>query len=433
MRAYPAGTIVGGRYEIVALRGRGQQSLLYDARQRSTRQDVVVKVLAVDPDSLEDSRARFEREIRVLSHLTSGHTVRLLDAGENVDGNVFMALERLDGVPLSAVLKRATKRGLPIPAMAVGQLLVPLLRALGEAHQKGLVHRNLLPSHIMLCRAGIDEFNVKVLDYGIVRSVTSTLTRQGAAVGTPAYMSPEQARGEDLDQRTDLYGLGVLLYRCLEGRLPFDDPDVFEVIRAHVLDPIPRMASSRGNVIASKLAALTAQMLSKSPDDRPEDAEAVLREVRGILGRRDPGLDDLRQFVDGLYDASTRPSGQRPALVVQSAPQSSPPGTPPPAPNDDTPAVDHKATRIAKPKAQQGAPNRPRIKQSSDPLAGAFGPTKKLGQHPVEFVDGGEVVAERREQPVAINHRQRLKGLKEAVQWVTDDDPGGTAAGKTKK
>jgi serine/threonine-protein kinase len=219
------GTVIGGRFRIVAILGEGGMGRVYTAEQQmgtSVRKAAVKTLLAQyakDPQVV----ARFMRECGVVSELEHPNTIKVYDFGQTVDGDLYIAMELLGG----ASLEKALESGALAPER-VDKILSQVCGSLQEAHDKGIVHRDLKPANIYLSkRAGEDDY-VKVLDFGIAKRDEKTskheakLTAQGTVLGTPPYMSPEQFRGQELDARSDIYSLGVMSYEMLTGRLPFD-------------------------------------------------------------------------------------------------------------------------------------------------------------------------------------------------------------------
>lgn len=281
----------GGRYEVVRLLGTGGMGSVYLARQTALDRDVALKVIAVPEGGLPpDAVARFEQEMRATARVEHPNTVRLYDSGAAGRG-LYLAMEYLPGRTLREVLDAD---GRFPPARAI-RIAIQVARALTAAHRQRIVHRDLKPENIML----LDQFGepdfVKVLDFGIARFLdaqTAPLTSTGAVIGTPAYMSPEQAQGRLVDETTDLYALGVILYEMLSGRAPLVRGTAMSTLMAQVNDqPVPLAELVPETPPA--LAALIMSLLEKAPDARPASAEAVataLAEITGeSAGARGPG------------------------------------------------------------------------------------------------------------------------------------------------
>jgi serine/threonine-protein kinase len=223
--------------------------------------------------------ARFEREVQMTSQLTSPHTVSVYDYGRTPDGLFYYAMEFLDGIDLEDLVRRDG----PMPPGRVVHVLRQVCEALGEAHRIGLIHRDVKPANILLCQRGGRPDVAKVVDFGLVKSVSGTaaagVTRDDAAPGTPHYMSPEALRQPDrVDARSDIYALGATAYFLLTGAPVFEGtlPEIF----AHQLGTKPARPSERlGRPLPEALEALVLRALSKSADERPESADAFAAEL----------------------------------------------------------------------------------------------------------------------------------------------------------
>jgi serine/threonine-protein kinase len=216
--------------------------------------------------------ARFEREVRILATLTHWNTVEVFDYGHAADGTFYYVMEYLPGLDLDELVGRFGS----LPPGRVVHLVRQVCAALREAHAAGLIHRDVKPSNVMVCRRGGVPDVAKLLDFGLVQAggpsapgsdPAGRLTREGAVLGTPAYMSPEQAAGRPLDGRSDVYSLGATAYFLLAGRPPFERGGAMEVIAAHLLEPpVPLRAASPG--VPADLEAIVLRCLAKDPRDR---------------------------------------------------------------------------------------------------------------------------------------------------------------------
>jgi eukaryotic-like serine/threonine-protein kinase len=303
------GTTVAGRFVILGRIGAGSMGTVYRARQEVMGRDVAIKILRSDRADGAMAKARFGREARAMSLLSSPHTVTVFDFGEIPDphadelapqSSLFLAMELLEGESLGARLKRRGR----LPVEEAGRITRQALLSLAEAHDKGIIHRDLKPDNLFLARvlaAPAGEI-VKVLDFGIaklriegVEGVVDALeTQAGTVFGTPRYMSPEQAQGKDLDARSDLYTLGVLLYQMLVGRAPFVDDDAVVVMARHIKSTaVPPAEAAPDAGIGSALSALVMRALAKDPGDRPRTAQLFLAELdRALADGRDRGRED---------------------------------------------------------------------------------------------------------------------------------------------
>ncbi len=290
------GAVVQGRYRVQRRIGRGGFGAVYSATHTGTGQEVALKLLSVDTgaDNLEHVR-RFWQEAQITARLRHENTVRVFDVGQSDEGAFYLAMEHLRGQTLQARLEALAAAGQTMKeaeAVAVG---VAICRSLHEAHGKGLVHRDLKPGNVMLLDGEGDdsEHSVKVLDFGIARSAGSSLTGSGTILGTPAYMSPEQCRGTDIDGRSDLYALGALLYRCVAGRPPFVDPNPLTVMFQHAASPPADPREYAATPLSAALVAVLMRVLAKEPEQRFADARALREALESVAGGGAPAIPDL--------------------------------------------------------------------------------------------------------------------------------------------
>ena len=267
---------IAGRYELIRMVGRGGFGDVWLGRRQDNGQPVAVKLLAKFDKPNATARERFLREASTIALLRSPNTVRLYDSGCEPDDTLFMVLEYIDGVNLETRLQAVGVRGLvPSQAEAI-ELGIQVLRSLAEAHKAGIVHRDIKPSNLMLQPIDSDACMVRVLDFGGARTRQSTLTGVGLAVGTPTYMSPEQCLGYPVDGRADLYALGVLLYRCLAERAPFEGKTGV-VVMQHITQLPPSLALSARTPVSEAFVAVVARALAKDPEQRFADATEMRR------------------------------------------------------------------------------------------------------------------------------------------------------------
>ncbi|MGG5810485.1 serine/threonine-protein kinase [Falsiroseomonas sp. CW058] len=269
--------LIADRYELREIIGRGASGVVAEAIDRRLGRLVAVKVMrgAVG----EEERARMTREAQVAGRLSHGNIVAVHDAGMQ-DDLFYIVMELVIGEPLAA----AMRRGGIAAEEAVG-LVAELLDGLAHAHARGVVHRDVKPANILLA---IDERpgpgRPKLVDFGIARTAASDLTQVGTLAGTPAYMSPEQLRGEEADKRADIWASGVILFELLAGRHPFRPPsDFFALTHAIVNRPTPALAELAPG-LPPGLAAVVDTALAKHRDNRFPDADAMAAALRGVLG-----------------------------------------------------------------------------------------------------------------------------------------------------
>lgn len=271
------GTVLGGRYRVESLLGRGGMASVWSGVDQHMGRTIAIKVLHLDAAAGSTAWARFEREARSTAAVNDPHIVTVHDTGLD-DGVAYLILERLPGPTLSQHL---TQHG-PMPVPMVLDITAQVCEALAAAHALGIVHRDIKPSNVMFA----DHRRVKVLDFGITQLIGDTttdvtLTATGDALGTPAFMAPEQIAGQRVDARTDLYSLGCLITAMLAGKPPFSDASPWSVIASHAHHTPPDVRLSRPDTPPA-LAELVASLLAKDPEQRPATAGQVLALVRPL-------------------------------------------------------------------------------------------------------------------------------------------------------
>jgi eukaryotic-like serine/threonine-protein kinase len=271
-----------GQYALEEKLGAGGMGAVYKARHAMLRRPTAVKLLDVDKMS-DTAIARFEREVQLTSALTHPNTVAVFDYGRTPDGIFYYAMEYLEGVNLEDLVKRYG----PLPEARVIYILRQVCGALAEAHAAGLVHRDVKPANIFLTRRGGMHDYVKVLDFGLVKTLDgddANLTSTQAVTGTPLYASPEAISHPDrVDARTDVYAVGAVAYYLLTGAPVFQGATVVEICMQHV-KAVPEPPSIRvGRPISPDLESLLLRCLAKSPPDRPDNAEALLHDLEACV------------------------------------------------------------------------------------------------------------------------------------------------------
>ena len=272
------GTIVGERYRIVSRIGVGGMGAVYRAEHTMMRRDLAIKVLLPELSGKEEFARRFEREAESASRLDHPNIITTTDFGRTGDGSLFLAMEFLAGTSLGAAIAAGPMR--IDRALAIER---QILRGLDHAHAAGVVHRDLKPENIMLVeRDGQRDF-VKILDFGIAKvtepqSGGQALTQAGVIFGTPEYLSPEQALGEAVDARADIYAAGVILYEMLAGRRPFESDDKVKIISMHLAHAPPRIRDVNTAVdVPVPLEQAVLQAMEKSRDNRFATAAAFMQ------------------------------------------------------------------------------------------------------------------------------------------------------------
>ncbi len=278
---------LSGRYELQNLIGRGGMADVWKARDHRLGRDVAVKRLRADLASDDTFQARFQREAQSAARLNHPNIVAVYDTGETQDPTTglqvpYIVMELIDGHTLRDVLRDGRKI-LPRRALEFTQ---GVLDALSYSHAAGIVHRDIKPANVMLTREGY----VKVMDFGIARAVadtSATMTQTAAVIGTAQYLSPEQARGETVDNRADIYATGCLLYELLVGRPPFIGDSPVSVAYQHVRE-IPAPPSSLDSEITQQMDAITLKALAKERADRYQTAKQMRDDIDRLLSGRDP-------------------------------------------------------------------------------------------------------------------------------------------------
>lgn len=275
------GAIVG-EYRLVAKLGGGGAGSVYRAVPLAGGPAVALKLL--DHSQREEMHERFEREARALNGLEHPHLIRLLDFGRH-GRTPYIVMELLEGLPLDRLLAQR-----PLPAQMAYELGLGIVAGLAHAHAHGVLHRDLKPSNVFIALLGDGSMHPKLLDFGLVRFTDAdrwgphaTLTDEGAVLGTPTYMAPEQGFGERADARSDVYSAGVVLYELLAARPPFIGRNSAGLIRAHALEVAPPIGELRRDLeVHPAFEALIAKALAKKPDDRFQDAVAMLRALQEL-------------------------------------------------------------------------------------------------------------------------------------------------------
>lgn len=277
-----------GSYELLERLGRGGMGEVWKARHLLLARPAAVKLILPErllgaTEKRDEVVKRFTREAQVTASLRSPHTVELFDFGSTPDGTFYYAMELLDGINLEHFIYRF---GAIEPRRAVNWLQ-QMCHSLGEAHSRDLVHRDIKPGNLYLCRYGRDCDFVKVLDFGLTKPLDATeadpsLTRPGARLGTPSYMAPEQVFGLSTDPRTDLYALGCVGYWLLAGEKPFEANTAGELMRQHA-QVAPPPLSRTDHPVPERLEAVIMACLSKDPGERPITADQLSEQLATAL------------------------------------------------------------------------------------------------------------------------------------------------------
>ncbi len=281
------GTVVAGRFHIEERLGDGGMGVVYRARQEPIGRDVALKLLLRSLVDDDKQTTRFLNEARIISALKHPNTVTLIDFGCDDDGTPFIAMEYARGGQLGDLMK--DNRLSPVSALRIAR---QICLSLAEAHASDIVHRDLKPDNVLLDHVEGSEWVVKVVDFGLAKlqmQVDGNLTAPGTRLGTPKYMSPEQAFARPVDATSDLYSLGLMLFQMLTGHHPFVATSTREWCMAHAHEPPPKFATVAPDLAHDvQLEDLVQCLLAKKQEDRPQNAREVARTIEEVLVRLAP-------------------------------------------------------------------------------------------------------------------------------------------------
>jgi tRNA A-37 threonylcarbamoyl transferase component Bud32 len=387
-----------GRYRLDERLSIGGTGAVYRGHQITLKRDVAVKILHPQLTKNERIFKRFRREAESTARFEHPNIVQVLEAGSSDDGYHFIVMQLLDGVELHEML------GAPFAPRRAAEILLQIFCGLEHAHERGVVHRDLKPENVFITRDHENRETAKLVDFGLAKLLEGaedgeTLTRLGMVFGTPAYMSPEQATGVEVDHRTDLYSAGLILYGMLAGRPPFIEDDPVALMRAQVKELPPPLPDE----VPTELAELTFELLAKKPDDRPADATTVRNRLEEMLPKLPDGHRAPRRAIPmwlsvagvaivvgvatfGIV-AAVAPEDTTDAAAVEAAdtaPTPTEPKTTQPEPDEAAeagpvpgqgPDVDEKPEAPAKAAPEDGAPEE--AKEATPKSSGKAAPTAK--------------------------------------------------------
>jgi len=327
------GRVIAGNFRLDRLIGSGATGNVYQAEQLSLGKAVAVKIL--HPQLMADDKLvrRFQREAKSASRLNHPNSVQIIESGQDPSGTLFIAMELLSGRDLAEVIRDE----FPLPVPRIVHIMSQVFSALDEAHAQGIIHRDLKPSNIMLIERRDEPDFVKVCDYGIAKaanddsglgSETQMLTVQGLVCGTPEYMSPEQARGEGLDGRTDLYSAAVILYQMTTGDVPFRAATPIGIVSRHLSEAPATPSSRRTDAhVPPELDDLILRGLAKSRELRPATAAIFREELERIaLEGRPLNRRNRQSFADAMTLPATDPASPASARTLEVVNQRKPGG-----------------------------------------------------------------------------------------------------------
>ncbi|WP_432019287.1 protein kinase domain-containing protein [Streptomyces sp. 1222.5] len=342
---YAGQALAGGRYQLRDLLGEGGMASVHLAYDAVLDRQVAIKTLHSELGREQAFRERFRREAQAVAKLTHTNIVSVFDTGEDDLAGMatpYIVMEYVEGRPLGSVLDEDIRQYGAMPADKALKITADVLAALEISHEMGLVHRDIKPGNVMMTKRAV----VKVMDFGIARAMQSgvtSMTQTGMVVGTPQYLSPEQALGRGVDARSDLYSVGIMLFQLVTGRLPFDADSPLAIAYAHVQEE-PVAPSSINRALPPPVDALVARALKKNPNERFPTAEAMRTECLRVAASLQPAAPSIvpgagpGQSGSGVGSAVFPPVGPAtpaPTGPVQTPYQPNPyggPATPAPTP-----------------------------------------------------------------------------------------------------
>ncbi len=294
MSSIKVGRVIACKYQLERPLAKGGMGSIWVARHLQLDTSVAIKFIEPGPGDVTEARGRFEREAKAAAQLQGPHLVHIYDYGVE-DDTPYMVMERLEGEDLSTRLKRETRLSLP----AVDDIVRQVARVLKRAQEAGIVHRDLKPGNIFLVRGGDDDEIVKVLDFGVakIRKPLSSeeMTKSGTLLGSPRYMSPEQARGvKSIDHRSDLWSLAVIAFRAVTGELPFQGNEIGDVLIKICTERVPA-PSALVPGLSPAIDRFFERAFERDPDKRFQSAGQLARAFTAAVGHSaiaDPETDD---------------------------------------------------------------------------------------------------------------------------------------------
>ena len=309
-----------GRFQIVSPLGQGGMATVYKAFQPALERYVALKLLRAGVVDDPEQRERFDREATAIARLRHPSIVQVFDF-DSVEGQSFLVMEFIDGGTLKEKLTQLVSAGQRLPRGDVSRIIGEIADALDTAHHLGIVHRDVKPSNVLLSRSG----RAIMSDFGIARILASSQqTQTGVGVGTPEYMSPEQGEGQPVDQRSDIYSLGVMAYELLTGRVPFRADTPLAVVLAHVRDPLP-LPSAIDPSIGPEVEGVLLKAMAKTPSERyasaGDFAHALASALAGVTATPPPATTlsaVIAPATAGVSSAAIAP------IVAPAAPSAAP-------------------------------------------------------------------------------------------------------------
>jgi serine/threonine-protein kinase len=343
------GTIVDERYRIVEQLGSGGMGQVYRAEHKTLRRPVALKVLHASLAGSEEMAQRFEREAVAAARLDHANCATAFDFGNLPDGSHYFVAELLDGVSLQALLDAQGR----LPPPRALHILRHVLRGLAHMHKRGVIHRDIKPENVMIVERDGDADFARILDFGIAKLVGDALdesapedaglTSAGTAIGTPAYIAPEQAMGQEIDGRADLYAATVVLFQMVTGRQPFTADKPLQLVMKHATNPPPTLAETARRTFSPALEELVARGLAKQPSDRFDGAATYISALAPVVTAEQQGAQRAHSHEAHASTEMAMPTPAPVPLGIASttpipahtpAPRQTPapPHTPPPSP-----------------------------------------------------------------------------------------------------
>jgi serine/threonine-protein kinase len=294
------GRIINGKYQVQSILGEGGMGVVFKVRHLllQNKNTFALKILHPQLSTQVTLQARFLREVEIAMGLTHENIIQIRDFGRTEDGLLFYTMDFFSGESLWTIIHRDR----PMPAQRVLVIARQILLALAEAHKQGIIHRDLKPDNVLIENGedGVDR--VRVLDFGIAKILEAGRSDEDLTgdnvLGTPRYMSPEQAGGDSIDARSDLYSLGCIIFQMLTGHTPFTGKSTRSILLAHLTLPPPQLEDLRPGIEAPQhLRELVFRLLEKDPEARPATAEAVLQCIDAISTGQTPALPPASQNV----------------------------------------------------------------------------------------------------------------------------------------
>ena len=326
------GEVLDGRYKVVKKLGEGGMGEVYAAEHIHIEKKVAIKLLRPEIVSNQEAVTRFRQEARSASSIGHRNIIGIDDFGQLKDGRIYLCMELLAGAPLNDMIKD------PLPADRLLNILIQTGHGLAAAHAKGIIHRDMKPENIFVTRGPGGEDIPKLLDFGIAKVAgqdgQNNLTRTGTIFGTPFYMAPEQAMGQGVDGRVDIYAMGVICYEVFSGSLPFQGESFMGILTQHITtepEPVAQRAAKAGRTLPAGLPEVIAKAMAKDPDKRyrtmDEFVNALIGVYRTIAGAGMSTYMEAFAPATGMMPAAPSPPGSSPAMMPPgSSPAMMPPG-----------------------------------------------------------------------------------------------------------